>query len=110
MNKLYHGQTNLLDSYTTKRFPSEYVTTVCSFDTIVIPAVNIPFKVFDNYLVSVTIGEDPYSLGLFNTAGEHCHSVSRYMLIEKTPQDRRISIGFVHYLMRRRTSSYFALT
>ena len=28
-----------------------------------------PFQVFDNYAVTVMIGEDPYTLGLFDTAG-----------------------------------------
>ena len=28
-----------------------------------------PLQVFDNYAVTVMIGEDPYTLGLFDTAG-----------------------------------------
>lgn len=36
-----------------RQFPSEYVPTV-----------------FDNYAVTVMIGEDPYTLGLFDTAGQ----------------------------------------
>lgn len=39
-------------SYTTNKFPSEYVPTV-----------------FDNYAVTVMIGGEPYTLGLFDTAG-----------------------------------------
>lgn len=44
---------SLYFSYTTNKFPSEYVPTV-----------------FDNYAVTVMIGGEPYTLGLFDTAGE----------------------------------------
>lgn len=43
----------IFDRYTTNKFPSEYVPTV-----------------FDNYAVTVMIGDDPYTLGLFDTAGQ----------------------------------------
>lgn len=40
-------------SYTTNKFPPDYVPTV-----------------FDNYAVTVMIGDEPYTLGLFDTAGQ----------------------------------------
>lgn len=50
------GKTCLLISYTTKKFPSVYVPSV-----------------FDNYAVTVMIGGEPYTLGLFDTGGNLSH-------------------------------------
>ena len=47
------GKTCLLISYTTSKFPADYVPTV-----------------FDNYAVTVMIGDEPFTLGLFDTAGQ----------------------------------------
>ncbi|PRT57050.1 Cell division control protein 42 [Wickerhamiella sorbophila] len=47
------GKTCLLMSYSTNKFPSEYVPTV-----------------FDNYAVTVMIGDEPFMLTLFDTAGQ----------------------------------------
>ncbi|CAG5109703.1 Oidioi.mRNA.OKI2018_I69.chr2.g4207.t1.cds [Oikopleura dioica] len=44
------GKTCLLTTYKTNKFPSEYVPTF-----------------FDNYAVTVMIGGEPYTLGLFDT-------------------------------------------
>ena len=40
------------------------------FHSHVIVYANSTFKVFDNYAVTVMIGGEPYTLGLFDTAGQ----------------------------------------
>ncbi|XP_077998280.1 cdc42 homolog [Glandiceps talaboti] len=47
------GKTCMLMSYATNRFPVDHVPTV-----------------FDNYAVSINVGDDHYMLGLFDTAGQ----------------------------------------
>ncbi|KAH8810185.1 P-loop containing nucleoside triphosphate hydrolase protein [Flagelloscypha sp. PMI_526] len=47
------GKTCLLISYTTDKFPGDYVPTV-----------------FDSWAPTVMIGEDPYTIGLFDTAAQ----------------------------------------
>ena len=46
-----------LGNITSKRYISNYVS-------------NYFFLVFDNYAVTVMIGGEPYTLGLFDTAGQ----------------------------------------
>ncbi|KAM3595888.1 uncharacterized protein V6R79_004638 [Siganus canaliculatus] len=46
-------KTKLIISYTTSKFPSEYVPTV-----------------FENYVVTVMVGGEPYSLAIWDTAGQ----------------------------------------
>uniref|UniRef100_A0A2K6KVQ8 Cell division control protein 42 homolog n=1 Tax=Rhinopithecus bieti TaxID=61621 RepID=A0A2K6KVQ8_RHIBE len=57
------GKTCLLISYTTNKFPSEYVPTV-----------------FDNYAVTVMTGGEPYTLGLFGTTGPEDYDRLRLLI------------------------------
>ncbi|CAB4434805.1 unnamed protein product [Rhizophagus irregularis] len=60
-------KTNLLISYTTNKFPSEYVPTV-----------------FDNYAVTIMIGDEPYTLGLFDMAGQEDYDRLRPLTYAQT--------------------------
>uniref|UniRef100_A0A8C5HPJ4 Cell division control protein 42 homolog n=1 Tax=Gouania willdenowi TaxID=441366 RepID=A0A8C5HPJ4_GOUWI len=66
------GKTCLLISYTTNKFPSEYVPTV-----------------FDNYAVTVMIGGEPYTLGLFDTAGKCVDLREDHNTVEKLAKNKQ---------------------
>ena len=56
------GKTCMLISYATDKFPQEYCPTV-----------------FDNYVVTLRIGEDTFTLGLFDTAGQEDYDNLRHL-------------------------------
>jgi hypothetical protein len=75
-------------------------------------------QVFDNYAVTVMIGDDPYTLGLFDTAGEcaFTYGLARrhwtplmFHLLCHDMQARRITTAYVHYRIHRQTFSSSAL-
>ena len=61
------GKTCLLISYSTNKFPEDYVPTI-----------------FDNYAVNVQIGGETYTLGLFDTAGQEDYDRLRPMAYPDT--------------------------
>ncbi|CAG8595394.1 27855_t:CDS:2 [Dentiscutata erythropus] len=61
------GKVELLITYTTDKFPSEYVPTV-----------------FDNYKVDIMIGDDLYTLALFDTTGQEDYNRLRPLSYPQT--------------------------
>jgi len=61
------GKTCLFISYATNTFPSKYVPTV-----------------MDNYTVTIIIGGKPYTLGLFDTAGQEDYDRLRLLSYPQT--------------------------
>ena len=61
------GKTCLLMSYANNTFPSQYVPTV-----------------FDNYSVNVSVGEEAFILGLFDTAGQEEYEKIRPLTFPNT--------------------------
>ncbi len=61
------GKTCMLISYATDKFPHEYIPTV-----------------FDNYVVTLKIGEETFTLGLFDTAGQEDFDNMRHLCYPNT--------------------------
>ena len=61
------GKTCLLISYTTNKFPTDYIPTI-----------------FDNYAVTVMIGGEQYTVGLFDTAGQEVYDRLRPLAYPQT--------------------------
>lgn len=124
------GKTCLLISYTTNKFPSEYVPTVWTYQIwiycilprwILFYCLSPLWKVFDNYAVTVMIGGEPYTLGLFDTAGKYLlfYFYVAQKQLEHSPhsvfvgcfQDRKITTVCVRSVIHRQTcSSYVSLS
>jgi cell division control protein 42 len=71
-------------SYTLNKFPLEYIPTVFgNFFNVKyeIKTIMLIFSVSsDNYAVTVMIQDEPYTLGLFDTAGQEEYDVKYYKI------------------------------
>lgn len=61
------SKTELCIVYTTSKYPSDYVPTV-----------------FDNYVVTIMIGDEPYTLGIFDTTGQENYDRLRSLSYPQT--------------------------
>ena len=63
-------------------------------------------KVFDNYAVTVMIGGEPYTLGLFDTAGQEDYDRLRPLSYPQTD----VFLGTIHILRKHLYSTKLNLT